>query len=261
MRVDLSPLRRRGGLQRARRHAHEPDDDARRVGCAPVRLPARRRLRRLRHRDRRDNLLGKRTVATREKSLRHLRELYALRASVPLFGALRLLWRDDPTSRPLLALMCAAARDPLVRCGVELVHGTAIGTSSARTTSPMQSRPHSRTASLPECVTASDATSPARGPRAATSLPVTRWPRRSRTRVTPSPASATYALYLGHLDGFAGPALFVGTWADILDAEAQLMQAMAEVAARSGWLDYAAAGGMLQVGFGHLDDVLRGEDA
>ena len=61
------------------------------------------------------NVLGKSTLATRKKSLRHLRELYALRADVPVFAGLRSLWWDDPTSRPLLAVLCAAARDPLLR--------------------------------------------------------------------------------------------------------------------------------------------------
>ena len=207
-----------------------------------------------------DNILGKRTLATRGKSLRHLRELYALRGSVPLFGALRLLWHEDAGARPLLALMCAVARDPLVRCGVELIRETRIGTELASEdfTSAVQS-------AFPERF------SPGVRDRIGRNLAST-WTQsghlvaagksaaKVRSRVTVTSMAATYALYLGHLDGKAGPALLEGTWADILDADSAVMRAMAETAARGSWLELAASGGMLQIGFDHLDDALRGGD-
>lgn len=205
-----------------------------------------------------DNILGKRTLATREKSLRHLRELYALRGSVPVFGAMRLLWQDDPSARPLLALMCAAARDPLVRCAAELVHDTAPGQQleSEDFAAAVQ-------AAFP------DRFSPGVRARIGRNLAST-WTQsghlaaaskaspKVRARVTPSQATVTYALYLGHLDGQAGPTLLEGTWADLLDADAGAMRGLAEAAARRGWVEFAAAGGMLQIGFTHLDDVVRG---
>ena len=61
------------------------------------------------------NILGKTTDSTRQKSLRHLRELYALDESIPLFGILRKLHTIDAASLPLLALQVAWARDPLLR--------------------------------------------------------------------------------------------------------------------------------------------------
>ena len=208
-----------------------------------------------------DNILGKRTLATREKSLRHLRELYALRGNVPVFGALRLLWQDDPGARPLLALMCAAARDPLVRCAVELVHRTVPGRQleSEDFTSAVQ-------AAFP------DRFSPGVRDRIGRNLAST-WTQsghlvakgktgpKLRARIALSLVATTYALYLGHLDGVAGPALLEGTWADILGADSRLMQGMAEASAHRGWIEYAASGGMLQIGFEHLDGVLRGGDA
>jgi hypothetical protein len=44
------------------------------------------------------NILGKTTVSTRQKSLRHLRELYGLDESLPIFGALRKLYAIDSES-------------------------------------------------------------------------------------------------------------------------------------------------------------------
>ena len=61
------------------------------------------------------NVLGKTTDSTRQKSLRHLRELYALDEDTPIFGLLRKLHARDDASLRLLALLVAWARDPLLR--------------------------------------------------------------------------------------------------------------------------------------------------
>ena len=47
------------------------------------------------------NVLGKTTDSTRQKSLRHLRELYALDEATPIFGLLRKLHAMDAASLPL----------------------------------------------------------------------------------------------------------------------------------------------------------------
>ena len=61
------------------------------------------------------NVLGKTTDSTRQKSLRHLRELYALDEATPIFGLLRKLHAMDAASLPLLALQVAWSRDPVFR--------------------------------------------------------------------------------------------------------------------------------------------------
>ena len=64
---------------------------------------------------------------------------------------------------------------------------------------------------------------------------------KTRARLTLTPVAATYALYLAHLDGNAGPMLFEGVWADILDADARTMQGLAEdCRSRGGWVEYAS---------------------
>src|SRR5580700_877610 len=52
----------------------------------------------------RRNVLGKTTDSTRQKSLRHLRELYALDEATPIFAVLRRLHATDPASLPFLAV-------------------------------------------------------------------------------------------------------------------------------------------------------------
>ena len=78
------------------------------------------------------NCLGKRTTATRKLSLQRLTELYALDPRVILFRVLRVLWGRSEASRPLLALLLALARDPLLRATATAVLRTPFGHEFAR---------------------------------------------------------------------------------------------------------------------------------
>ena len=61
------------------------------------------------------NVLGRPTHAGRQRSFRHLRELYLLDPDSPAFAALRYCWDVDPLSRPLLAGLLAFTRDEVLR--------------------------------------------------------------------------------------------------------------------------------------------------
>ena len=80
------------------------------------------------------NILGKATDTTRQKSLRHLRELYALDEAIPIFGLLRSLHAMDAASLPLLAVQVAWARDPLLRATtppvIDALEGERVETAS-----------------------------------------------------------------------------------------------------------------------------------
>ena len=61
-------------------------------------------------------------MGTRQKTFRHLRELYALDTEIALWRVARFLWARAPAAeRPLLALIVAYAREPLLRLTWELV--------------------------------------------------------------------------------------------------------------------------------------------
>ena len=68
-----------------------------------------------------ENLLNKKTESTRRETFRRLRELYALDAGTPVFRVLREYWSHDPAGRPLLALLVALARDPLLRISASVM--------------------------------------------------------------------------------------------------------------------------------------------
>src|SRR5437660_757492 len=60
------------------------------------------------------NVLGKATETTKQKTFRHLQELYALSSTVPIFSVYRELITIDSQSGPLLSFLIVWARDPLL---------------------------------------------------------------------------------------------------------------------------------------------------
>ena len=68
-----------------------------------------------------DNILAKRTYTSRQTVLRCLREYYGLNPALPVYSALRFFWDYSTEEQPLLALLCAAARDPILRQSASLV--------------------------------------------------------------------------------------------------------------------------------------------
>ena len=73
------------------------------------------------------NVLGKDTDGGRRRNFRYLRELYLLRPDSILFRALRDLWWFDDSGRPLLAGVCALARDTSFRASAAAIVRTTPG--------------------------------------------------------------------------------------------------------------------------------------
>lgn len=192
------------------------------------------------------NCLGKRTAATRKLSLQRLTELYGLDPQLILFRVLRDLWSRHEGSRPLLAMLLALARDPLLRATANAVIRTPCGREFAR--QPMK-----------------DALSAAVGDRLndATLDKVVRnasssWTqsghfrgrgRKTRQKVDATPAATTYALLLGFAVGRRGRLLFETPWAAILDTAPDDLVDAAVDAKRLGLLDLKQSGSMIDVSF------------
>ena len=192
------------------------------------------------------NCLGKRTAATRKLSLQRLSELYALDPRVILFRVLRDLWVGNETSRPLLALLLALARDPLLRASATAVLRTPYSNEFARQSMK-------------------DALADAVGDRLneATLDKVVRnasssWTqaghfrgrgRKTRQRVEATPAATTFAVLLGFAVGRRGRLLFETLWTAVLDTSPDDLIDVAVDAKRLGLLDLKQSGSMLDVSF------------
>lgn len=196
-----------------------------------------------------DNCLGKRTAATRKMSSQRLSELYALDPDVPLFRVLRRCWYADRDGQAILALLLALARDPLLQASAPPVLRMQPGEELARQqlTDALQRAAGRRLSpSTLDKVVRNVASSwtqaghlRGRG-------------RKVRQTVTPTAASTAFALLLGYLAGKRGTALFESIWAQVLDAPADKLMALARDARRLGFLNMSQLGGVIEVRFAGL---------
>ncbi|MGI8738802.1 MAG: hypothetical protein ACR2KU_03885 [Gammaproteobacteria bacterium] len=193
-----------------------------------------------------DNCLGKRTAATRKLSLQRLTELYGLDARIMLFRVLRDLWGRHETSRPLLALLLALARDPLLRATTRAIIGTPFGHEFAR-----QSMKDALSDAIGDRL--NDATLDKVVRNASSS-----WTqsghllgrgRKTRQRVEATPAASAYALLLGFAMGRRGRSLFETPWAAMLDASPEELINVAVDARRLGLLHFKQSGSVIDVSF------------
>lgn len=207
-----------------------------------------------------DNALGKGTAASRRITLQRLSELYGLDPLLGVFRVLRRLWEIDQPGRPLLALLCALARDPLLRTTADVVLPLAVGAELPRV-------------ALHEALAAADgllgADSAPTGARfnAAILDKVARnaassWAqsghlygrvRKVRRAVVPTPGSAAFALWLGSLEGLAGDYLLTTLWAAVLDATPNRLFDCALEAKQLGLLRAVAGGGVREIDVSGLD--------
>ena len=193
-----------------------------------------------------DNCLGKPTVATRKESFRHLNHLYTLDPGVILFRVLRDFWARDEKSRPLLAILLALARDPLLRPTFTAVASTPLGKAFS---------PQAVKSILADAVgDRLNATTLA----AAASRASSSWTqsghlnghhKKTRQKAESTPTATAFALLLGFALGRRGKSLFETPWIAVLDATPDAMMDMAFEAKRLGLLELKQSGALIDVSF------------
>lgn len=198
-----------------------------------------------------ENLLGKDTIESRRRTLRYLRELYVLREDSLLFRALGDLWNDDPAGQPLLAGLCAMARDPVFRASAQAVFNSEPGdevTSAELAEAVAKSFPDSY----------SDATLAKIGRNTFSSweqtghLDAIARTTKVRRRAVCTPSTTAFALFLGYLEGIAGASLFDTEWARTLDQPRSHLIDLAAVASQRSLIDFRHSGGITEVKFTEL---------
>lgn len=196
-----------------------------------------------------DNCLGKRTFSTRRLSFQRLSELYGLDRSVLLFRVMHQLWEADERGRPVLALLLAMARDPLLRITalpiIRLRHGEELGRQSFTDALNRGTGSRFNEATLDKIVRNTASSWTQSGHLQGRS-------RKTRRMVSPTPAVVAFALLLGYVLGARGRVLFETLWAKALDAGADELIHLATDAKRIGYLNLKASGGVVEVSFSHL---------
>lgn len=199
------------------------------------------------------NCLGKPTAATRRQTNQRLGELYCLDLSVPLFRVLRGLWDRDVSGRPLLALLCALARDPLLAATADAVMRLEPGSEFMR--EPMRTgiravaRERLNDSTLDKVVRNAASSWTQSGHLEGRAL-------KKRCRVTPTPACVVLALFLAYQVGFRGQDLFSSGWVTVLDCSATLGQELALEAKRLGLIDIRMAADVVEISFNRLEQPM-----
>lgn len=198
------------------------------------------------------NVLGKPSLGARRVTLGYLRDRYALDAAVPLFSGFRELWPSDVAAQPLLALLLAAARDPVLRTGAEVIAATPIGAAVTWHTFETPIREAFVDHGSETSVRIMAERQPASWMQSGHLRQETP-SRRVRSRPASRPVTVAYALWLGHLSGLGGDALFTSPWVRLLDASPEVIDDLAREAGRQGLIDLRRGGGVTSVGFRWLD--------
>jgi hypothetical protein len=196
-----------------------------------------------------ENALLKDTVATRKDTFGKLRSLYALDKRILLFRSLRDLWDADMEAQPQLALLCANARDPILKATADML----LAIPAGETVTPDMLM-ETVQAHFPEHYQ----------PKTLKSIGqnvISSWQQagllsgklhKVRVKAEYHPASVAYALFLGYLSGERGEALFHTFWCRLLDTPVHVLHAQAFAASQRSWLEYRHAGEITDISFRHL---------
>lgn len=199
-----------------------------------------------------DNILGRPTLAGRQRSFRHLRELYFLDPGRVEFAALRSLWDIDPAAQPLLAGLLAFTRDEVLRASFAAIADLPVGSSvtSADLTAAVAAQFGSEMSesTLGKTGRNTGACWTQTGHLAGRAKKV-------RTEVEARPAAIAYAAYLGHLAGGRGLGVLDNPWSKMLGlAPGRTLEALRD-AHTEGLLDLLVAGNVVDVSFPTLGGV------
>ena len=196
-----------------------------------------------------NNVLLKKTAGTRVESYRRLRQLYGLSPSVFIFKIMRELWDTTESGRPLLALLCALARDPVLRCTTDLIIETPDdGKLTAKSFEAVIEK------NFPGRLNPKTLASTGRNVASswAQSGHLKGATEKTRSLVKADPIVIAYALLLAYLTGTRGDALFESDWLKILDIPIHTALAFAQQAAQQGWLEYRHSGQVTDITFRHF---------
>lgn len=191
-----------------------------------------------------DNVLGKATEATRKITSQRLVELYGLDPNLPLFQALRRVWSLDEPGRPISALLCALARDPLFRSTAKPVFELPEGAELPRTTflEAIRSAVGDRlNVSVLDKVARNAASSWSQSGHLEGRV------RKIRRRIAPTPGALALALWLGSLEGLAGEQLLGSRWAEVFGRSPRELEPVVLRAKQLGLISASIGGGTTEI--------------
>ena len=196
-----------------------------------------------------DNCLHKRSGKTRSLSARHLADLYSLDPSVTLFRALRYFWTRDPDGQALIGLLCAYARDPLLRLSAPRIICLTEGTKLDRQELCLEFEER-----FPGRFSKNTLNSIIRNVSSTWTKTghLVGKVKKVRHSVQATAGSLSYALLLGYLSGLRGAALFDSEYIKLLDCNKEKAVELATLASQRGWIVFKRISNVMEVSFPKL---------
>ncbi|MBA4013266.1 MAG: hypothetical protein C0481_15480 [Phenylobacterium sp.] len=162
-----------------------------------------------------ENLLGKSSDAARDSAVANLNKLYALNRPPPITRAMARLWQSDQVGRPLLAMLCALARDPLFRDTADTVTNARFGdgvrwpalADAIAAKHPDRFSQAMLKSMAQNCASSWTQSGHLNGLR-----------NKVRQRVEATPEVVTFAALIAEAAGFGGPGILSSPWLTVLDA-------------------------------------------
>jgi hypothetical protein len=190
------------------------------------------------------NVLQRPNMAGRTEMLRRLRELYGLDPHIVIYRGLRVLWECSPAEQPLLAMMCALARDPVLQASAGLILSTPCGQPVDK-----QAMQDHLSRAFPSRYSAGVLAGMTRRILSSWTQSGHIVGRSSKVRAAApaGPAAAAYAVLLAYLEGARGNGIFDTMWVQVLDADNAALHRLAVDASRRGWIDYFRAGTVVEL--------------
>jgi len=200
-----------------------------------------------------DNLLSKKTLATRKETFERLRSLYLLSAKFPSFKIFRYLADFDPVSLPLMAFLIAWSRDPLLRSSTAPVFranvGSIVNKEDLKEEIIQQYQTRYSKVSI-ETIAKNTASSWTQSGH------LVGRSKKTRKLVVASPAVLSLALYIGHLCGLVGEHLLKSPWVQLLDLSPNQARSQATELHRQRLVDFRAIGSVIDITFPKLDRIV-----
>ena len=196
-----------------------------------------------------ENVLEKPTLSSRNKSLRHLVELYGMDPSKALFRVLWDLGHADLDSLHQLCLVCAYARDPQLRHSFELIRTLRLGTVLERASMEQQLEngfPGRFSPAMKKSMAQNVNTTWTFGGHLAGKA------KKTRILPEPRPISAAYAMFVGYLTGLRGERLLDSSFASLVASNRAQLQTALSLASAKGLLSIKQAAGIVEFDFSNL---------
>jgi hypothetical protein len=190
------------------------------------------------------NILSKPTGTARKLVLARLNTLYGITKPLPVQAAMLQLWTHHAAGHPMLALLCALAREPLLRDSASVVLSAPQGTAlrwpaladSLAAQHPGRYSPKMLKSLAQNCASSWTQSGHLKGTVA-----------KRRSLAEPTAQAAAYAALLGSLAGFAGPLLLSSPWMRVLDRSEADVIALLRRAEALGMLQMRVGGGVFQI--------------